>query len=504
MKEENVLLLSMSTLPYNRQMHHYQIKDGGRTYDFNGIVQLEAGTKFVLSKLAGENKKVDRIIIMASAETRDQREKQYDNATAIEFYKDRIRDYIMGNENHKLGLENKIEETRFEKPEYYPDIDALFHVIEIDEGTNQYRISFWRTVKEIKGNSPDRHINLYMDMQGGDRNAITQMNAIVELLRNQNVTIRGRYATKFHPGNMVQRVAEVSESYRTYELMAAMQVFKNYGWGKELVQYFGNQESKRDKKLVEAIQTASDAIRLSNVGSFDQAVNNIQKLTEEFENSDRTEGEKTQLDIVFEDIKEDYRPLLIDSRYKYIEQIRWCLRKGFLQQALTILEAKMPYEYVNNGLLYYCDQKDNVEKLIRSFEEIYRTVYQKSDNSYKMKDLNYYFIKYYKYDEKMSNIQMKYACQDMKDRIDKNLQRYYALCKKRNKANHAASSMSRNPNGFFCYMQRKYPQDQTWSEGSERSLKNLEKEVADFLNEFEKLADEVRTRNPDLKVIDLS
>ena len=87
MKEENVLLLSMSTLPYNRQMHHYQIKDGGRTYDFNGIVQLEAGTKFVLSKLAGENKKVDRIIIMASAETRDQQEKQYDNATAIEIIK---------------------------------------------------------------------------------------------------------------------------------------------------------------------------------------------------------------------------------------------------------------------------------------------------------------------------------------------------------------------------------------------------------------------------------
>ncbi|MDO5423025.1 MAG: TM1812 family CRISPR-associated protein [Eubacteriales bacterium] len=500
--EENVLLLSMSILPKNRMMNHYRMQDQERTYHFNGITQLEAGTKYVLSKLAAKGQKVSRIIILASDETQIP-EENYDNFTAVDFYKERIKDFITGTDGHTLGLENKVEEFRFTRAEYYPDPEKLFQIIKTD--ANKNTIYFWHAVEAIRGVDRTKKINLYMDMQGGDRSAIAQMNAIVELLKDQNVTIRGRYATEFNPANAVQPMSEVSESYRTYELMTAMQVFKNYGWGQELVNYFGTQESERDKKLVEAIQKASDAIRMSDVGGFDQAVTIIQELSKEFGDHSQPADEKTQLDIVFEDILEDYRPLIENSRYRYIEQIRWCLKKGFLQQALTILEAKMPYEYVNNGLIYYCDQNDDRKNVLGDFAKIYKKY--KCTAPYKMKDLNHYFIRYYLvYDTDFEGISIsaEYGCDDLENRIENSLSEYRCLCCKRNMTNHAASSASRNKDGFFYYMQSKYPKDRNWKDSPEDGSGNLKKRIENFLAEFTAIADEIKKKNPELRVVDLS
>ena len=63
-----------------------------------------------------------------------------------------------------------------------------------------------------------------MDMQGGDRNAVSQMNAIVELLERQGVMIRGRYANDYNPTRKerpLHTIREVSKEYRTYDLISA-------------------------------------------------------------------------------------------------------------------------------------------------------------------------------------------------------------------------------------------------------------------------------------------
>ena len=66
---------------------------------------------------------------------------------------------------------------------------------------------------------------------------------------------------------------------------------------------------------------------------------------------------------------------------------RGCLDKNFLQQALTILEAKMPYEFIHSGLLYYLKKGEDREKFLTICEEMYLKLARK--DRYWMKDLNH-------------------------------------------------------------------------------------------------------------------
>ncbi len=83
-----------------------------------------------------------------------------------------------------------------------------------------------------------------MDMQGGDRNAISQMNAMAELLVRQKVEIQARYANDYEPKKEkpLHTIRDASREYRTYELISAMDIFARYGWGDKLEEYFKNEK----------------------------------------------------------------------------------------------------------------------------------------------------------------------------------------------------------------------------------------------------------------------
>lgn len=56
--EKNVLLFAMSTLPAKQTVNIYKYDYDGETWFFNGISQLEPGTKLVLSLLEKQMKKI--------------------------------------------------------------------------------------------------------------------------------------------------------------------------------------------------------------------------------------------------------------------------------------------------------------------------------------------------------------------------------------------------------------------------------------------------------------
>ena len=68
-----------------------------------------------------------------------------------------------------------------------------------------------------------------------------------------------------------------------------------------------------------------------------------------------------------DEIRQDYSILLAPSfpgrnarwRIDYLELTRWAYRKHFIQQAITIIESKMPKFFIDNGILYYRRTRDN-------------------------------------------------------------------------------------------------------------------------------------------------
>lgn len=473
---DNVMLLTMSTLPFNIAMNTYIKKEGDKEFVYKGLSQLEPHTKHVIAQLAQQNQRLNRIVILASKETREDRPEKWKGETAISFFEKRIRKFAGEDcQIENFGVEDSLTErveTIIPK-DLYGDSMPEFIIVEMED-----ELFFWDAVQKILGNDKNRSIHLYMDMQGGDRNAVSQLNAIVTLLERQKVTICGRYSNDYEPKKLkpLHHIREASEEYRTYELITAMEIFTTYGWGDKLENYFGKMNgSSKEAKLLKAIKQASSAISMCNVENFDSAVQKIADLRMEFEAS----KEITQLNVVYENIKEEYE-LLFDAKYRYVEQIRWCIKKNFIQQALTIFEAKMPYEFVHSGMIYYLEKGEDTDEFLRECEKLY---YGLSFNErYKMKDLNHYFVKYYQGES--ANIVKKYGLSD-KEKIQECLKKYMLLCRMRNQINHASASQH-NKDGFFLYMKNKHRSDKNWIISPGRNYKN---EILQFLDEWENLAD---------------
>lgn len=495
-KHENVMLLVMSTLPYQPKINSYQADYGGKALYFKSLSQMEPHTKYVLHMLAEKGEKLDRIVILESAKARTERPVNWNHETATTLFTKRIYNYLGANETVDIHLADELEELKESPCDLRLYEHSFPEIITIDLDNPVF---FWEAVKAIRHTEAKGSVYLYMDMQGGDRNAVSQMNAIAELLVRQQVSIRGRYANDFEPKRNppLHTIRDAGKEYRTYQLISAMDIFARYGWGDQLVEYFkdsGEGDTKEDR-LSEAVQEASLAISRCNGEGFDSAVRKIEKLAEEFKNPETV----TEMDVVYQDIYENYETLF-GAKYRYVAQIRWCLDRHFLQQALTIFEAKMPGEFVRSGLIYYLTEDGDQSKFLKTCE----TLYNRLDpwNYYRMKDLNHYLIKDYCRINKKSEIcdpeqLLKFGVTD-KRKVISLLKRYKDICGLRNKMNHA-SSEEHNPDGFFSYMSHRY-KDSVWKEYKET---DYEAKIRSFLSEWEKMAGKV-PETLQKKIIDLS
>lgn len=497
---ENVMLLAMSTLPKQPKVNTYQFREKGGMVYFKSFSQMEPHTKYVLHMLGKKGEKLDRIVILESGEVRRERLDQWGKETATTLFVKRLWNYLGRYKPINISLKDELEELQ-ETPadlELYQNHFPKVYRIKLEKP-----VYFWKAVQAIRGAGGPVH--LYMDMQGGDRNAVSQMNAIAELLVRQQVSIKGRFANDFEPKREkpLHTIREAGKEYRTYELISAMDIFSRYGWGDKLQQYFqGNyQRDSWEQTLIEAIKDASMAISRCSPDGFDRAVRRIEAINEEKETkkAGSVSGVKTvsEMDVVYQDIYQNYENLL-GQTYRYVAQIRWCLDKQFLQQALTILEAKMPYEFVHSGLLYYLKKGDDRTKLLRNCEEMYLKLKERNPKeTYRMKDLNHYLIKDYckQYSkERDRNVFVDplnlftFGLGDARrEEVYALLDKYRTLCQLRNQMNHAAVG-EHAPDGFFSYMKQKYKNDPNWQK--QKNAK-YEKRIRNFLNEWEQLANQV-------------
>ena len=74
---------------------------------------------------------------------------------------------------------------------------------------------------------------------------------------------------------------------------------------------------------------------------------------------------------MFQDlIRDSYGHSLLNNKdRRVIDEIRWCTEKGFIQQALTLVESKMPAVFLKNGFLISEKQKEekNGQKAVTAF-----------------------------------------------------------------------------------------------------------------------------------------
>lgn len=385
-EKENVLFMTLSKM---NSPAMYKYENAGK---FIGISQLEAGTKNVLFQLAKNGKKLSRIVIVESKDTRTKevdgiQEEFWDDPefmkdkihSAVCFYKQRILDYIRKNYSKKVLLKSEKEILEYDKFEdHFPqniiyteeELAHLFYDIPTDaiedRAKGVYKDDslelFMEIIYGIKGNDK-KPIDLYVDTQGGLRSAIQQINAVLELLKeqnDQNVVIKGRYAIPnfdYKDQKRVYQVKEVSEAYRAYDLVSAMNEFRLYGRGKGLSKFFEQKKDHDTRQIINMIQKISGAIALCNIDEFVFALDQMREIKKKIDIGEMQLG--SEIRIVFQEIVDDYASLLEAGRTEF-DTVKWCVKKYYYQQAITIIESRMPKMLLECGYIHY-NAKDIVK-----------------------------------------------------------------------------------------------------------------------------------------------
>lgn len=254
-------------------------------------------------------------------------------------------------------------------------------------------------------------LQLYVDPHGGLRGIQQAMDAMLSLVKNE-ITIRGSYNVEYDNSNN-EAIITLKESADLFDFVSGINEFSNYGRIASLRHYYsdlGNTAiSEKAESLMAPIRKIAESIQLCDIPAFEQGLDELRSYyidldnaslpnTDAFEQQLKTE--LSYLALFQKNIRADYAELLTNNR-SVSSEILWCLKKGFYQQALTLIEGRMPEElyakrifsysqtlrdYVNDYRRYY---KPNVFVINRSIQNRITTVLNENRNTIEPRVLNF-------------------------------------------------------------------------------------------------------------------
>ncbi|MBQ7200709.1 MAG: hypothetical protein IJS24_04970, partial [Eubacterium sp.] len=124
-----------------------------------------------------------------------------------------------------------------------------------------------------------------------------------------------------------------------------------------LIEFFDSEmkrspAGKEYERISRLVKDISDSISLCDVIRFEESL----KRMRDWLSKERRHTSYIKLFVKY--IKEDYGSLLSDD-VRLLDEILWCNKKGFIQQALTLIESRMP-EVICSSDLFYVDWSQEI------------------------------------------------------------------------------------------------------------------------------------------------
>lgn len=381
--EKNVLLLAMSTLPGKKGVTRYFEKES--SVEGNYLSQLEPVPKMLAEVLSKDGKKLDYIYVLNTWASYNEKSivnnkgsenfyysNEYKEYTAFDYFKERCSSLI--------DIENIINIS----------LEKVKDKVEVSQALYDFTNQLIQLTK-------DSMINLYVDIHGGLRDSFTVVDSVLMLMKNMhNVNLVNMYSVKKDEEKQSNEqdkynVVSVRDEYTIYDFVGGMHEFLSFGHSNGLENYTrlrlresNDQVQKNNCSLVEAINSFSDGISLNKVDLFTDNLNKLAdklKINESSENIDvAEESDKGYFDTVKELIVNNYivdlkkiesdsgesiqYNLLTDAMDYLPAQLKWCLDKGLLQQALTLIESEVCPTLRSNGIFYNKNNEQGMPKKI--------------------------------------------------------------------------------------------------------------------------------------------
>ena len=318
-QRKNILLVALSSFPGNKLLKHSSFTYGGMlnttraeiTID-NCYYQLDPIPKLLRTL----HIPLDKVIVLATGITKTNGNitiadaGSFSDVSPLTFFK-------------KISLHNSFRESQ---PE------ASIDVIDLDEFSPQAAIR--DSAKAIQDLAKDKKINLYIDNHGGFRDIQLITEAITTLIANSNIDthfFNVRYSSE-------ENFITDDTSTQIFDLVSGIKELSLYGRMESLRKYANGSSPE----LIQPLNAIAESILWCDAERFFPAVENLKKY---FDNPIFSADDNGFLPLFEKQIKEDFQPLFdtIDIYHELdaVETIRWCMKKGLYQQAITVLESKM-------------------------------------------------------------------------------------------------------------------------------------------------------------------
>lgn len=371
-EKKNVLLLCLSPLQIDtknkRHMHQYSYKFQGagganKEETLFGMMTNQASTESIIRELRAKKERLDRIVILCSKKVREESisksvtEEKWGDLQKEFCDREQLESDIDPTATTHLQLyktlintiANRISEDYKNQPIEYEEI-AISDDIKKDEELASAVTDAVKKVAYEKNNKNVENIDLYIDFNGGPRHIAFMILSISNLLENRNVNLQKVMTTKFDRNTEVIKEIKTRESiFATFDLVSGINEYITYGRTKTLRKYFPEKENTDIDDILNAMQNFSNNLQLCRVDVIMNERKDLKELLEDFSKKDDAKQNTKELlfQYVIKDIIKGYEGLLTGE---LPEMIEWCVKKDFIQQALTFVSERMPGYFWESGI----------------------------------------------------------------------------------------------------------------------------------------------------------
>lgn len=213
-------------------------------------------------------------------------------------------------------------------------------------------------LRMLKRHYPD--LNIHVDTHGGFRTIQEILNTVLSLLMLEGIDIDPE---NMHAVDLIDN-AQSKPDFPTTFFTSAKDTFHimnfvtgiheciNYGQIASL--YHIQNVNPPEQKVLDQMQIIAEGIQLCDVNKFEGGLKKLSLALSDLGPAESNSGNTGYLTLFQGLIRDSYGEKLLvldDTKRRVIDEIQWCLKKGFIQQALTLLESKMPKEMIKNGFL---------------------------------------------------------------------------------------------------------------------------------------------------------
>lgn len=312
----NVLLLALSTFQKVIRKSTFSYDFYGCKGEVTGRYQLDPIPKMLDELLAQNGENLDKIIMLCTDDTTQKiasiqtPEGELKDISPAEYFQDQVRNYM----------------NPFLKD------NELFTPINISIGSPYEGIQ--KVVKTIR-NIKNPH--LYLDTHGGLRGIQRILEATITLLKIEGVPVREAYSVAFTDKNTVKPIISETEQMKIFDFVSGINEFITCGRADTLTEYYKEKSKYHfQNDIVSKITTVANGIQWCCVPEFERGLTSLQEYFQQ--HADKNAD--PYLSIYIDDIKRDYQNLVL-SKYSVVDEINWCIKKKFYQQALTLIESRI-------------------------------------------------------------------------------------------------------------------------------------------------------------------